>query len=284
VREQQMSINEIGTMARVNGHLAGFLERVILNGQLPGHYEGEGPERKFVRDSYETGAGSVNAIMGVPIRDEHGRIIGMTNPSINYRNPVDPTYFERTELMHYSALLAEVDQVDQLLASDQYVSAESRKTSRAGFVDSLLDSRATVNAAGRWMIEGAVRLALWLQGDRAIQEFEDAELRPMFNARINPGPATTETVRSSIELRTARGLSREGMQEMAGIEDTDAENARIAAEEADGVPWPNGNVSTGRVAGSLSDDRSKRDRAQSNGSRPDSDSAASRAAFGAPNQ
>lgn len=237
VRSQQKAINKALTMGDRNSELGGFLERTIFNGQMPGHYEDDPnrPGKKlFVRDPYETGASAVNFIRGLPRTNEKGEMVGYETPSMMYRDPVSPTTFQETYLLFYTALLQEVAQVHYLMASEQYASAESRKQARDDFEKSLLDLARNLNAMLRWLLEAVVAYAAWIA--RVETRYEG--IRAVANTRINPGPATADTITSAIALREAGGLSREGMMEESGIDDVDGEIARIEREEEQGIIPP----------------------------------------------
>lgn len=237
VRSQQKAINKSLTMGDRNSELGGFLERTIFNGQMPGHYEDD-PNRAgkkvFVRDPYETGASAVNFIRGLPRTNEKGEMVGYETPSMMYRDPVSPKTFQETYLLFYTALLQEVAQVHYLMASEQYASAESRKQARDDFEKSLLDLARNLNAMLRWLLETVVTYAAWI----AQVETKYEGLRAVANTRINPGPATADTITSAIALREAGGLSREGMMEESGVDDVDGEIARIEREEEEGIIPP----------------------------------------------
>lgn len=231
VRSLQRAINKALTMGDNNVNLAGFLERTILNGQVPGYIEEQemanGAKRKiFRREKYEVGGGSVNFIQGVPVFDNNGKTIGMANPSIVYKDPTESTVFDNTASWFYRSLLESVDQVHYLLAGEQYASGESRKQARADFEASLRKTIAGLNELGRWMLETVLALASAMCNQTS--RFES--LRCTFNARIDPGPATVEGIRSAIELNAARGLSVRSMMSWSGVDDVDAE-LRLMQEE-----------------------------------------------------
>lgn len=255
VRKLNMAINKTLTMEDENINLAGFLERTILNGQLPGHYEDD-PTRKgkqtFVRDKYETGGGAINSIIGTPMIGPNGEFLGLATPSINFREPTTPKTFDESKMSFYRALLEEVDQVHYLLSGDQYASGESRKQARADFEASLRSSRGAINEAVRWTIETPLALAAWIAGEP--DKYTD--LRAVGDARIDPGPATTDHIRSAIELNAANGLSQQSMMVWSGVDDVDAEKRLIAKERAEGIlnPVPGGitvGIATGKPSGKL---------------------------------
>lgn len=237
VRKLQFLVNQALTMAQHNINLAGFLERVILNGQYPGHYvpDTTRPGKQiWVADKYQVGAGAVNFIVGLPIYNEAGQMTGMTNPSVIYRDPVDVASFEKTVRLAYRSLLEETHQVHALVAGEEYPSGESRRQARADFESFLRGLKKKIDAFGRWYIETVLTLIAFLSGDR--DRF--AGLRVTFDCRIDPGPATAESIRAAIELNAAYGLSNESMMYWSGVDDPQAEQNRIQAEQAAGILNP----------------------------------------------
>lgn len=237
VRQLQRSVNKSYTMADHNVEMAGYLERTITNGMMPGHFEPDPnmPGRqRLVRDEYVTGGGAVNFVNGIPLYNQQGEFKGITDPNVIYRNPVGPEAFERSGRMFYAALLDECSQAHYLLAGSEYVSGESRIQSRAEYVQILRRVKRIVDAAGRWLIEVVLNMASYFAG----QPRKFAPMRAVFDSRLMPGPATAEATRTAIELRSAGGLSREGLMERSDIDDVDAEIRRIENEAKAGVRPP----------------------------------------------
>lgn len=255
VRKLNFAINKTLTMEDENINLAGYLERTILNGQLPGHYEDD-PNRKgkqiFVRDKYQTGGGAINSIVGTPMLGAKGEFMGLANPSIDFREPVGPETFDDSKMSFYRTLLEEVDQVHYLLSGDQYASGESRKQARADFEASLRASRSAINEALRWSLETPLALGSWIAGEP--DKF--TELRAVGDVRVDPGPATTDGIRAAIELNAAGGLSQQSMMMWSGVDDTDAEKRLIAQEKSEGiipvVQQQANALAAGTIAGNLS--------------------------------
>lgn len=233
VRSQQRLLNLALTMMQRNTVLGGFLERIILNGQLPGHYETdpETQQQSFVRDDFVVGAGTTNAINGVPVFNDQGEVSGYTSASVMYRDPVSTQTFTHTFDSAYQAMLQEVDQSHALIGGDATTSGESRRQALAGFMASLSVTKQAVEQLGRQLIETALAYAAEFSGNP--ERFKN--LKANFSARLNTGiipAAELELVEAQlrmgvISLRTAR--------EKSGVEDPEAEAQQIAleAEERD---------------------------------------------------
>jgi hypothetical protein len=235
VRKLQYMVNQSYTMAQQNAVLGGFLERTVMNGQMPGHEEDDPsrPGRKrWIPDPLYVGAGAANFIAGYPIKDAGGNITGYTTPSMVYGQPVSPKTFEETVRMAYKGILEEVQQVHYLLAAENYLSGDSRRQARADFDASLRKTAGRVNVVGRWILETAAYMAYYLMGRNRANL---ANVRAVFTTRVDPGPATSEAIRSAIELFESGNLSQPTTQAWAGVDDVDAERKLIEEDRARGV-------------------------------------------------
>jgi hypothetical protein len=253
IRTLQMLLNLNMTMAAENVKVAGFLERVILNGQMPGHIESDPSDPtnrakdRWVKDDYQVGPGSINYIAGNLLYDKEGKIIGISNPQMQYRTPVPVDSFSGTRELVYASILGQAQQLHYLLASEQYASGESRKQARADFEASLRKTRAQLNIFGRWFLETLVTFGAWLMDDPHRYD----TIRCVFDARIDPGPATTETIRAAIELYDDGVISREAAQTWSGVDDPDAMSAQIAKERAAGIMPPPKTQAMGSSTGGI---------------------------------
>jgi hypothetical protein len=242
VRQLQQQLNLAKTMEGRNVVQGGFLERIVLNGQLPGSYvddpsappDDQGRRKRFVPRPMRIGAGQTNWIAGAAIRNDAGDVTGYATPSVVYRDPVRPDTFQATASGAYRAILEETQQLHALLAGDASASGESRAQARADFELSLADTRAQIEAAGRWLLEAALASAALFAG----QPGRFTDLRAEFTCRITTGPLTLAE-RQSILNEYNRGLlSAETAMSRLGTDDIAAERARIAAERAAAPPQP----------------------------------------------
>lgn len=236
VRRQQNQLNLGHTMSGRNIVQGGFLERIILGAQMPGDWVDDpaapvgpdGTRKRFVARPFKVGAGRTNFISGMPIRDQAGKIVNYTTPSVEYRDPVETTTFEEFIQARYRAILGETRQLHALISGDSTASGASRVQARADFAKSLLQTKAQLDAQGRWLIEAALALASLFAG----QPGRYAELRGVFDCRIDTGPLSADE-RQQIVAEVEKGvLSLETALAMLGHDDVDAELARIAAEKA----------------------------------------------------
>jgi hypothetical protein len=237
VRSAQMQLNLARTMEGRNAVQGGFLERIVLGGQMPGEYvddptatpDSEGRRRRFKPKAMRIGAGRTNWIAGIPIKDPAtGNVTGYTTPSVVYRDPVSPETFQATSRGAYLAILEEVSQLHAAIAGDATASGTSREQARADFEKSLGPTKAQIDKLGRWLLETALTLASHFAGQP--KRFEG--LRAVMDCRIDTGPLGSEERRALLEQHEKGALSLETLLAMLGVEDVKAELTRIAAEKA----------------------------------------------------
>ena len=227
VRQQQRLLNLAKTMLGRNVVLGGFLERIILNAQLPGTITTNAAGVKtFTPDPLKLGAGTTNVFAGLPITDEGGRVTGYATPSVIYRDPVPVTTFEETARSAYLGILEETQQLYAAIAGDATASGESRTQARADFTLSLGDTIAQVEQAGRWLIETALAMAAAFSGQPGRYE----ALRATFTCRVDTGPITADEQDQTRQNVAANLLSEETGMERIGVADVDAEKTKIAAQ------------------------------------------------------
>jgi hypothetical protein len=224
VRQHQALLNMAKTMLGRNVVLGGFLERILLNAQLPGAWDGD----TFVPDPLRVGAGTTNVLAGLPIYNERGEVSGYTSPSVVYRDPVPVTTFEATAMAAYRGILEETFQTHVLETVSSAASGESRKQARADFAASLGPTVAEAERAGRWLIETALAMAAAFSGQPGRYD----GLRGVFACRVDTGPVSSDEQAQARENVKAGIMSEETAMARVGIDDVDAEKARIAAERA----------------------------------------------------
>lgn len=227
VRQQQQLLNLALTMLGRNVVLGGFLERILLNAQLPGTMERQSDgSTRFIPSPFQVGAGTTNVLAGLPIRNDLGEITGYTTPSVVYRDPVPTTTFVETKDAAYRGILEEVQQLHAIISGDAAASGESREQARADFLSSLGDTETQVEAAGRWLLETLLAMASAFSGQAG--RFQG--LRASVACRLDAGPISALDQQATREHVVAGLLSTETGMERIGVEDTAAEQARIVGE------------------------------------------------------
>lgn len=235
IRSSQKALNLALTMMMRNVNLAGNLERVIINAErpkrkirVPDSNQATGYREETVDSEWLTGPGVSNLLSGLLIRDNDGKIIGRANPNISYRDPVKIDTFTGTRAECRQSIVGQAQQLHIMISGDSTVSGRSREQARAEYRGSLQDSKEPLDDAGRSLLEGALRIAA--QFCNRVNDF--AGLRCDFDARIEDGPVSPEERSANREDVKARLLSPESAMSRNGVEDTDAELARIAESEA----------------------------------------------------
>lgn len=227
VRQQQMLLNLALTMLGRNVVLGGFLERILLNAQLPGTMvRGSDGVDRFTPAPFQVGAGTTNVLAGIPIRNDVGEITGYTTPSVIYRDPVTIDTFVGTKDAAYKGILEEVQQLHALAGVGADLSGESRIQARADFLTSLSDTETQVEAAGRWLLETMLAMAAAFSN----QAGRFAALRATVACRLDAGPISSADQQATRDNVTAGLLSEETGMERIGVEDTAAEQARKSSE------------------------------------------------------
>ena len=229
IRSLQMFLNLNMTMMQRNSVLGGFLERIILNGQLPGHYEEDAEGNKtFVRDDFAVGAGTVNSISGIPLANESGQITNYTPADIRYQQPVSVSTFVEASDQAYKNMLESCDQLHALISGDATTSGESRRQALHGFFSALKIPKQQVDMAGKWAFETVLAFASFLTGEAG--KFEDLAVN--FESRVDLGALPAEEINLISNQVTLGIISKQTARERIGIEDTEEEQRRVEAENA----------------------------------------------------
>jgi hypothetical protein len=217
------------TMMSRNGDLGGFLERVVLNGQKPGHWEPAGDgTRKWIRDVEHVGAGSSTHISGIVTGyDEMNRPI-IATPQVQFREPVDVTTFIDSNAEAVAAMLMGCFQLHILISGDATASGESRKQAMADYEKSLKKTKMWLDKLIRWLLFTVLKLAATFAG----QPNRYDSLRVVSDCKIDVGPLSSEERSAIIEEVSADPplRSQEDGMRLLGVEDPDAMKTKIQEE------------------------------------------------------
>lgn len=230
IRRLQDQLNLALTMQGRNVIQGGFLERIILGGQMPGEWVADATApggKKFVPGEAQFGASTTNYIMGAPIRNQLGDVTGYTTPSVSYRDPVPPDTFIASAESQKRAILEEAQQLHALISGDATASGESRMQARADFATSLRKTKTALDGCGRWLLETVLAISAQLAGTPG--RFD--ELRAIFECRIDTGPLSSEEIRLVIEQHDAGLIDLEEAMQRAGVDDPQAMIAKVMAEK-----------------------------------------------------
>lgn len=229
VQQQQRGLNLAESMVPRNVITSGFLERIIFNAMLPGHYEDDPEEptlKRFVPDPYYAGAGTTNFLNGIKFTGRDGEE-QVANPTAVFREPIAPKPTIEASSAHYRSILNEVDQLHHLISGDAISSAVSRVEARLDFTKSLTTTQAPTEALGRWILETVLAFAETIANQPG--RFT-GELQAHFKCRLTAGHLTPEEQTVLIE-RVDKGLTtKEDAMHLLGVDNVDVAIAKINAQ------------------------------------------------------
>lgn len=238
VRRLLAAANKTLTMGSRNIDLGGFVERTILNAQMPGTWKDD-PEnpgkRLLVPGTLNVGAGSTNFLNGHPVMQpstnpaDKGKLVptgALSTPQVIYKDPAPWDVFKLAFEQLREAILDEADQLHVLISGDASASGVSRQQAVNDFLSSLEPTRIELEALMRWLFETLLRFALEVTGRRA----EADEIRVRVQARVSAVQPTPTEIETTLKLLEAGVISRETAHARMGVEDSEAEVARQASE------------------------------------------------------
>lgn len=236
----QKYVNLAHTKMGRNVNLAGDRTTDVINAQTPTKTKTEvdsttGRTREVKGPgAYKRTPGAVNYVWGAPIYDANGKIAGYTSPTVNVTEPVDIETFVGTRDHYYAAILGQCFMRHLLISGDAIASGRSREQARKDYERSLKKTKGPLDAAGRWKLETALRMAAELADKTA----EVRDLRAYFDCRIERverSPQERQEDRADVQ---AGVMSAETLMSRNQIEDTGAELDKIKQEQKDGIGVP----------------------------------------------
>lgn len=241
----QKKLNHAATAEQSNLATAGWIARLILNGQMPGDYQRDQNgdlvldnlgKPKFVADPMVWGPESVNFIVGVTTTDEDGNE-RIANPTYVREEPATPETFIKTKLETRKFMLSRAKQAYVFLADDGRVSGESRLRARSDFESSLNKTKQELDKAITWLLETVLAMAATFSGKPG---YFDA-VRVTADAQIDIGIVTPEERRVAKEMYEAGLVSKRTALTWIGINDVEGELEQMQIEAAEGIaPGSNG--------------------------------------------
>jgi hypothetical protein len=236
ILSNQKLLNMAKTMMGANVILGGFLERVILNGQMPGEWvdDPSAPRgKRFEPAPLKVGAGTTNFISGAVVGyDPVTKDPVVATPQIKYRDPVKVDTFTATVDSAYKDVLHGARQLHVIISGDAVASGESRKQARDDYEKSLKRTKTRLDAMGRWLLETTLQMGALFSG----QPDRYKDLRVVFNSKIDAGPLAAVDRTAMQQEVTFKLRSRENYMETARVsDDPEAEKIKIA-EEVDSAP------------------------------------------------
>lgn len=245
VQSNQRALNLAHTMMMRNVNLAGSRERIVTNAKPPVAVVGRDVhtrEQATVPGKWQTGPGAVMSVQGWALYANDGKtIVGYTNPNVTVTDPVSVETFERTIAQEKQAIYSQCHQRHVLIVDKADTSGRAREVARREFERSLKETKALVDASGRWQLETTLRLAAYVLGDTN----RYLNLRADFNCLIDAGEPDPEKQKTVLMMRQPGGpkgrplISDETAQALIGVEDPAAEKALIDGEASVTSPGDN---------------------------------------------
>lgn len=229
-KQNQNLVNMAKTMMSRNVVQGGFLERIIMNAQMPGEWKRNETTKKmeFIPAPFKVGPGTTNMLSGIQETDDQGRPTGrLANPSVYYRDPVPVDTFLDTKRDAEYDVYSEFCQLHVLMASDATATGVSRQQATSDFEASIEPSQREIERLIRWLLETALKMAAVFSGEP--DKFD--ELRAYVECRTSTTKPTPDEQRIAIEQKNAGIISLETAMNRSGIDDPDAEKAVIANEQ-----------------------------------------------------
>jgi hypothetical protein len=228
IQQSQRALNLAASMLPRNVVTGGFLERILLNAQMPGEWEknDRGDPIRFKPAPFLTGAGTTNFVTGVQYKDVDGKTV-LTTPDVKWRDPisVDPAVAAKQE--HYKDILEEAKQGHIIAGTDSKLGWKSREQLRADSDKALDLTRTPTEACGRWLLETALAMAEAFMGQPG---HYTEKLRAEFTCIASSGPLSMDERKDNRDSAKDGFLSRSTTMERNGVADVDAELSRMAEE------------------------------------------------------
>jgi hypothetical protein len=227
VQQQQRALNLAESMIPRAGVTSGFLERLLIDAQLPGKREVvDGKETgRWIEEPFYTGAGTVNFLQSSEFMDEEGKI-KRANAQAIFRDPIPPEGPIAASTKHYHAILDETGQLHAIMSGNATPSGVSRLNARIEYLTTLQMTQEEAEGAFRFLVDTALAMAEAL-AQKPGQYTKT--IRCQASCRLDTGTLAPDE-RTAIEASIGKTLSRETAMALVGVEDIDAEMARIAAD------------------------------------------------------
>lgn len=228
VQQGQRALNLAESMIPRTAVTSGFLERLLIDAQLPGEPEVDtagNPTGRWISKPFYVGAGTTNFVQSTEYLDEDGKT-KRANASVHFREPVAATGPIAASDKHYRAILDETGQLHVIMSGDANASGASRMSSRIEYLSTLQLTSGEVEAAWRFVIDTALATAEALANQPGAYT---KLIRSTASCRLDAGPVSAPD-RTAIEASIGITISQETAMALLNIEDIEAEQARMAED------------------------------------------------------
>lgn len=222
VRSNQIDLNTTRTMAAINNHYAGFPSLHFVNVKPPTVRtgDGQGGTQEVPISGMPTGAGQMGFFVSHTNQD--GQAL---NSQLHRVDPVDNSSLRESAREAREAIYRSAKQFHVLALTGAALSGDAMIQAQGEYLLDLLDKKAEVDRAGKWLLETAWAFAQALAGVPT-----DKDIRCVFDCRVNAGPLPSSLRQRILEEYGAGVLSLETAMSLLGVDDTQAERDRIKEE------------------------------------------------------
>lgn len=228
VQQGQRALNLAESMIPRTAVTSGFMERMLMDAQMPGEPEvdNEGtPTGRWIEKPFYVGAGTTNFIQSTEYLDEEGRT-KRANGKVTYREPANASGPITASDKHYRSILDETGQLHVVMAGDSNPSGTSRLNARIEYLSTLQLTQGEVEAAFRFIVDTALAMAEAIANQPG---YYTNVIRCQAACRLDAGPLQPAE-RQAVENSIGKTISQDTAMLLVGIEDVEAEKARMAMD------------------------------------------------------
>jgi hypothetical protein len=236
IRSLQKSLNMTLTLLSKGLNDNTFQSLLVLNAMPPGYWtyedqpdeNGQKIRKEYIIDfnALKQGGQQTQFISGIDYKDEQNRT-QIKDPTAVYRAPIDPSGTIKGAEFWYSSMLDEGRQSHVVVNKEAGLSGKSKEQSRGDFVDSTNDTQLQTELAGRNLLMALVAMS---ETQMNVPGKWTAKYRPVFKCRPNYGPLSVEERAQNVSEAKDGFMADETAMALNGLDDTDAEQAKIAAQ------------------------------------------------------
>jgi hypothetical protein len=227
IQQSQRALNLAESMIPRTSVTAGFLERMLVDLELPREPEiVDGVETgRWIQKPFYTGAGTTNFLQSSEYLDEEGRT-QRASGSVHYREPIAAEGPIKASGAHYAAILDGVGQRHALMSSDAIASAVSRITSRIEYLATLWPTATEVEALYRFILDTLLALSEAISNKPGLYT---KVIKAAAQCRLDSGPIAADE-RTALEASIGKTMSQETAMKILGVDDVDGEKSKMASD------------------------------------------------------
>jgi hypothetical protein len=239
VRRQQNRLNFFESVFVRVIETGGFPERYTTNAASSGVWSktkpADNPGAQSIEVEGETyylhemprtlGASVTTELVGITTRDAEGNE-QLATPGVIFKDPTDPEFVIKGAAHARACILESCHQKHVALEETAQASGSAYEQARADFEDDLASTAEPLERLVRETVEAAIALASIMSRDSGSGTFLE-RFRTVVTLHVQTGPVTPERMTATSALVAQGLLSQETAMSRLGVEDVEAELARI---------------------------------------------------------